>query len=58
MRVKSTEQLVRQIRILKTEKILLEKRNKELLKDNRLLAAKNQFLESKNDELTERVNDL
>lgn len=49
MKIKSTAELERQIRILKRDKILLEKRNKELLKDNRLLSAQNQQMTSQLD---------
>jgi len=46
MKVKSTAQLERQIRLLKIEVYQLNKRNKELLRENKLLSAKNQLLES------------
>jgi len=42
MKVKSTEQLLRQIRTLSREKVLLERRNKELtLENKRMLASWN-----------------
>ncbi len=58
MKVKSQEQLFRQIRILTREKGLLEKRNKDLLRENRLLSAKNQLIESELKQSKERLKKI
>jgi hypothetical protein len=50
-----TEKLIHQIRTLKRDKILLDKRNKELLKENRLLAAKNQLMELQIEQLNKEI---